>query len=204
MRIIQSSSLMSSRINLRSSSYFKNSSAEEGSTSRKSASIDLMNITKKYEASAETKNVYSDIKDSAAKLVSTSEKLTSDDKKNVNTEIESFVNKYNALVKNMNESGNKLYSNFSTDLKNEIITQKKELSELGIDYKHDATLSLNKKQLEKASPETLKKLFTSKDGFASKISSKAAYIEKRALIDGIVSGTNFTKRTYTQIRNSRI
>lgn len=203
MRIVQSSSLMSSRINLRSASYFKNSSADEGRTSRKSASIDMMSIAKKYEAPSNANNVYGDIKDSAAKLVSTSEKLTSDDKKNVPTEIESFVTKYNSLIKKMNESGNKLYSDFSTDLKNEIITKKKELSELGIDYKHDATLSLNKKQLEKASPENLK-LFTSKDGFASKISSKVSYIEKRALIDGIVSGTNFSKRTYTQLRNTRI
>ena len=198
MRIPQSSSLMSSRINLRSSSRFTADTSSIKKTNRSTDKIDLMSVSRNTSADTKISSMYKDIQTSATKLDKISEKLMSDEKKDVKAEIESFVKEYNSLNKQMNTSGNKVYTEFAKDLKNEVITQQKALSEIGISYVHDGTLSIDKKKLESASAENIKKVFLEKNSFSSKVASKASYIEKRAVIDNILSGSNMSRKSFSR------
>ncbi len=198
MRIPQSSSLMSSRINLRSSSRFTADTSKVKKGNGYTDKIDLMNVARNTSADSKVSSMYKDIQTTATKLDKISKKLTSDEKKDVNAEIESFVKEYNSLNKQMNTSGNKVYTEFSKDLKNEVITQQKALAEIGISYVHDGTLSIDKKKLESASAENIKKMFLEKNSFSSKVASKASYIEKRSVIDNILSGSNMSRKSFSK------
>ena len=202
MRIPQSSALMSSRINLRSSSRFTADTSSIKKTNKTTDKIDLMNVSRNTSADSKVSSMYKDIQTTATKLEKISEKLMSNEKKDVKAEIESFVKEYNSLNKQMNTSGNKVYTEFSKDLKNEVVTQQKALAEIGISYIHDGTLSIDKKKLESASAENIKKVFLEKNSFSSKAASKASYIEKRAVIDNIISGSNMSRKSYS--RRSRV
>lgn len=198
MRIPQSSSLMSSRINLRSSSRFNADTSSIKKTNNSTDKIDLMNVARNTSADSKVSSMYKDIQTTATKLDKISKKLMSDEKKDVKAEIESFVKEYNSLNKQMNTSGNKVYTEFSKDLKNEVITQQKALAEIGISYVHDGTLSIDKKKLESASAENIKKVFLEKNSFSSKVASKASYIEKRSVIDNILSGSNMSRKSFSR------
>lgn len=202
MRILQNSSLMSSRINLRSSSRFTGDTSKVKKSNGHTDKIDLMNIDRNSSSDTKVSTLYNDIKTTATKVNQVSEKLISDEKKDIKTEIESFVKEYNSLMKKMNTSGSKTYTDFAKDLKNEVITQQKSLSEVGITYSHDGTLTLDKKKLESASSENIKKVFLEKSSFSSKIASKTKYIEKRAVIDHIISGSNMNRKSYS--KSSRV
>lgn len=198
MRIPQSSSLMSSRINLRSSSRFTADTSKVKKGNGYTDKIDLMNVARNTNADSKVSSMYKDIQTTATKLDKISKKLMSDEKKDVKAEIESFVKEYNSLNKQMNTSGNKVYTEFSKDLKNEVITQQKALAEIGISYVHDGTLSIDKKKLESASAENIKKVFLEKNSFSSKVASKASYIEKRSVIDNILSGSNMSRKSFSR------
>lgn len=198
MRIPQSSSLMSSRINLRSSSRFTADTSKVKKGNGYTDKIDLMNVARNTNADSKVSSMYKDIQTTATKLDKISKKLMSDEKKDVKAEIESFVKEYNSLNKQMNTSGNKVYTEFSKDLKNEVITQQKALAEIGISYVHDGTLSIDKKKLESASAENIKKVFLEKNSFSSKVASKASYIEKRSVIDNILSGSNMSRKSFSK------
>lgn len=198
MRIPQSSSLMSSRINLRSSSRFNADTSSIKKPNNSTDKIDLMNVARNTSADSKVSSMYKDIQTTATKLDKISKKLMSDEKKDVKAEIESFVKEYNSLNKQMNTSGNKVYTEFSKDLKNEVITQQKALAEIGISYVHDGTLSIDKKKLESASAENIKKVFLEKNSFSSKVASKASYIEKRSVIDNILSGSNMSRKPFSK------
>ena len=199
MRILQNSSLMSSRINLRSSSRFTADTSKVKKSNGNTDKIDLMNIARNSSSDNKVNTLYTDIKTNATKLNQVSEKLISDQKKDVKTEVESFVKEYNSLMKKMNTSGSKTYTDFAKDLKSETITQQKSLSEVGITYSHDGILTLDKKKLESASSENIKKVFLEKNSFSSKAASKTKYIEKRAVIDNIVSGSNMSRKSYSRL-----
>ena len=208
MRVLQSSSLASSRISLRSS-YTRSSrfSSNDSNTSKSKSSTDKIDLTSLYKSkndisSNQVSNAYTDINSSAEKLEKISEKIISGDTKDIYSKVESFVKEYNSLLKKMNNSGSKTYANFAKELKTETVTNQKNLAEIGISYVHDGTLSIDKKKFDGANSASIKKVFLEKDSFVSKIESKAEYIKKRASIDTIISGSNVRKSSY--IRRSRV
>ena len=85
-------------------------------------------------------------------------------------EVKSFVEDYNSLTREMQNSGSNTYKSLAQDLKSQAVTKQDELSNIGLTYKSDGTLVIDSKKLESTDLLNLKKVFYGEKSFASEVS----------------------------------
>lgn len=145
-----------------------------------------------------TTNTYDKIKTGAKNLSEHINKLSNTQKGNlfdgkektdkvITDEIKGFVSDFNALISTMRDSGNDSYKGYAQEMKNQLISIKDKLADIGITYNKDGSLGIDTKQLETVDINKLKSLFQGKDSPMTQVSEKASYIEKRVGLDKIIS-----------------
>ena len=150
------------------------------------------------------KTDYDKLEKSAGQAQASADKLTTAGSENVNaSDLQSFVDKYNEMLKNLGKSSDTLNLFYAQTAKDTVKEYSQELTELGITMAKDGTLSFNKAKFEKfsadqaakadtkdtAAEETaadagagnaVKSLFAKEDGFFSKMSFLASRISDYA------------------------
>ncbi len=95
------------------------------------------------------------------------------------SDIKSFVNQYNNMMKDLKESGSRTDSNFLMQFNSMSRLDERDLALTGVTRKSDGTLAVDEKKLEAADVETLEKVWGG-NGFASKAAAKAGSVEATA------------------------
>lgn len=93
--------------------------------------------------------------------------------------IKSFVNQYNNMLNDLEESGTRTDSSFLTQLSSMSRAAERDLALTGVTRKSDGTLAVDEKKLEAADVDTLEKVWGGK-GFSSKAAAKAGSVEATA------------------------
>lgn len=111
-------------------------------------------------------------------------------------EIKSFIEDYNSLMTQMQKSGSKTYKAYVKELKAEATSSKDSLAEVGVTFKSDGTLSIDRDKLTDADLRDLKKIFQGSTSFCAKVSEKCTTVNKRAALDKAISSfTGSTSKT---------
>ena len=93
--------------------------------------------------------------------------------------VKSFVNQYNNMLKDLEESGTRTDASFLTQLNSMSRTAERDLALTGVTRKADGTLVVDEKKLEAADVDTLEKVWGG-NGFSSKAAAKASSVEATA------------------------
>lgn len=93
--------------------------------------------------------------------------------------VKSFVNQYNNMLNDLEESGTKTDASFLTQLNSMSRTAERDLALTGVTRKADGTLVVDEKKLEAAGVDTLEKVWGG-NGFSSKAAAKAGSVEATA------------------------
>lgn len=146
--------------------------------------MDALNRTKETQFSSKQKG-YEDLETAASELALSASKLyaegeeslfakaeESQDTADIIKEIQTMVESYNKTLSLLKEAGGSLNSFYRQELKNAATENAALLNSVGITQNKDGSLSIDKKKLESADLETLKKVFNSDSDF----SGLAAYI----------------------------
>lgn len=95
------------------------------------------------------------------------------------SDIKSFVNQYNNMLEDLEESGSKSDKLFLTQLSSMSRAAERDLELTGITRRSDGTLVVDEEKLEAADVDTLEKVWGG-DGFSSKAAAKAGSVEATA------------------------
>lgn len=95
------------------------------------------------------------------------------------SDVKSFVNQYNSMLSDLEESGTRTDSNFLTQLNSMSRTAERDLALTGVTRKADGTLVVDEKKLEAADVDTLEKVWGG-NGFSSKTAARAGSVEAAA------------------------
>lgn len=95
------------------------------------------------------------------------------------SDVKSFVNQYNNMLNDLQESGTRTDTSFLTQLNSMSRVAEKELSLTGVTRRADGTLAVDEKKLEAADVDTLEKVWGGK-GFSAKAAAKAGTVESTA------------------------
>ncbi len=93
--------------------------------------------------------------------------------------VKSFVNQYNSMLEDLEESGTKSDALILTQLSGMSRTAERDLALTGITRKSDGTLVVDEKKLEAADVDTLEKVWGGK-GFSTKAAAKAGTVAATA------------------------
>lgn len=172
---------------LRSSSVSKysntNKAANASSTGTTSSSNAALTVQlKTYSKIAQ--NSSQDIQENGEKLTATGDSSLfgkaekSNSTKNVVSEATDFVNNYNNMLSSISKLGGTENKKFISELKQYAADNKDALKNVGITVLTDGSLTMNKKEMNAASLENLKKVFNGKDSFADKVTNLSSDIEE--------------------------
>ncbi len=95
------------------------------------------------------------------------------------SDIKSFVNQYNNMLDDLEESGSRADQLFLTQLSSMSRAAEKDLALTGVTRRSDGTLVVDEKKLEAADVDTLEKVWGG-SGFSSKAAAKAGSVEATA------------------------
>lgn len=93
--------------------------------------------------------------------------------------VKSFVNQYNNMLNDLEESGSKTDKLFLSQLSSMSRAAERDLALTGVTRKADGTLVVDEKKLEAADVDTLEKVWGG-NGFSSKAAAKAGSVEAAA------------------------
>lgn len=120
------------------------------------SNVSLANTLSKTSKEADTKKKsdYEKLEKSADQTAASAEKLLSTGSENVSSsDLQTFVDKYNDMLKNLGKSSDTLNMLYAQTAKDTVKEYKKELAELGITVEKNSTLSFNKAKFEKFKAE---------------------------------------------------
>ena len=145
-------------------------------------------------AAEKVQAIYEDTKNAASNVRTYSQNLMNGDKsgllaraeasgstKEVVSEVKSFVEEYNNMLRNMKNTGGTMNDLYAGQLKTSLSNYKEDLAAVGISAGRDGSLVLNEEALGKADISALKKAFGSTDSFVGKASVKSIYVEANAV-----------------------
>lgn len=95
------------------------------------------------------------------------------------SDVKSFVNQYNNMLNDLEESGSKTDKLFLSQLSSMSRSAERDLALTGVTRKADGTLVVDEKKLEAADVDTLEKVWGG-NGFSSKAAAKAGSVEATA------------------------
>lgn len=95
------------------------------------------------------------------------------------SDVKSFVNQYNHMLDDLEESGTKSDELFLSQLSSMSRAAERDLALTGVTRKADGTLVVDEKKLEAADVDTLEKVW-GRNGFSSKAAAKAGSVEATA------------------------
>lgn len=95
------------------------------------------------------------------------------------SDIKSFVNQYNNMLNDLDESGNKADASLLNQFNSMSRVAERELASTGVTRAADGTLAVDEKKLEAADVDTLEKVWGG-NGFSSKAAAKAGTVEATA------------------------
>lgn len=95
------------------------------------------------------------------------------------SDVKSFVNQYNNMLNDLQESGTRTDTSFLAQLNSMSRVAEKELSLTGVTRRADGTLAVDEKKLEAADVDTLEKVWGGK-GFSAKAAAKAGTVASTA------------------------
>ena len=95
------------------------------------------------------------------------------------SDIKSFVNQYNNMLSDLEESGSKADANILNQLNSMSRMSERDLASTGVTRKADGTLVVDEKKMEAADVDTLEKVWGGK-GFSSKAAARAGTVEATA------------------------
>lgn len=95
------------------------------------------------------------------------------------SDVKSFVNQYNHMLDDLEESGTKSDKLFLSQLSSISRAAERDLALTGVTRKADGTLAVDEKKLEAADVDTLEKVW-GRNGFSSKAAAKAGSVEATA------------------------
>nr|WP_315023533.1 hypothetical protein [uncultured Aminipila sp.] len=171
---------------LRSSSasnYKKTNTSEASSSTGTSSSSNAVLATQLKTYSKIAQNSAEDLQKSGEKLTATGENSLfgkaekSKSTKDVVSEATDFVNNYNNMLSSITKLGGTENKKFVSELKKYAEDNKDALKNAGITVLTDGSLTMNKKEMNEASLENLKKVFNGKDSFADKVTNLSSDIE---------------------------
>ena len=175
-----------SQLRSSSASGYKNTNTSKTSSSgtgtSSSSNAVLATQLKTYSKIAE--NSADDLQKSGEKLTATGENSLfgkaekSKSTKDVVSTATDFVNNYNNILSSITKLGGTENKKFVTELKNYAEDNKDALKNAGITVLTDGSLTMNKKEMNAASLENLKKVFNGKDSFADKVTNLSSDIEE--------------------------
>lgn len=170
----------SSASNHKNTNTSKTSSSSTGASS--SSNAVLATQLKTYSKIAE--NSADDLQKSGEKLTATGENSLfgkaekSKSTKDVVSTATDFVNNYNNILSSITKLGGTENKKFVSELKKYAEDNKDALKNAGITVLTDGSLTMNKKEMNAASLENLKKVFNGKDSFADKVTNLSSDIEE--------------------------
>lgn len=120
------------------------------------SNVSLANALSKTNKEADTKKKsdYEKLEKSADQAATSTEKLLSSGSENVSaSDVQTFVDKYNDMLKNLGKSSDTLNLLYAQTAKDTVKEYKKELAELGITVEKNGTLNFDKAKFEKFKAE---------------------------------------------------
>lgn len=173
---------------------------KKGTTSN--SLMDALNRTKDTQLSTKQKG-YEELETAAGELALSASKLyaegedslfakaeESQDTTDIIKEIQTMAESYNKTLKLLKEAGGSLNNFYRQELKNAATENADLLSSIGITQNKDGSLVIDKKKLESADLETLKKVFNSDSDFAG----LAAYIGIKSAENAAANASSITNQ----------
>lgn len=164
--------------------------------------MDALNRNKEAQFSDKQKG-YKDLETAASELALSASKLfaegedslfakaeESQETGDIIKEIQAMVESYNKTLTLLKEAGGSLNSFYRQELKNAATENAELLSSVGITQNKDGSLVIDKKKLESADLETLKKVFNSDSDFAG----LAAYIGIKSAENAAANASSITSQ----------
>lgn len=159
-----------------------------GSSTNVNNTIEELNKSKTKKANAESAKKYEELEKTAQELQTGAEEFIkqgelsifekakqSGDNTQIHTAAESFVQKYNAMLKDLKSASGTLNEYYAKMLKEATAENEEALEKVGITLEKDGTLKVDKSVLEAADLESLEKAF----GTTGTLSTKAAFLASR-------------------------
>lgn len=146
----------------------------------------LENVLSKSQKTADAtkKADYEKLEKSADQAAASAEKLLSAGSDKVTaTDVQTFVDKYNAMLKNLGKSSDTLSLLYAQTARDTVKEYKQELAGLGVTVEKDGALSFDKAAFEKtpsADTESLSALFAKEGGLFSKLDFLASRVSDYA------------------------
>ncbi len=91
--------------------------------------------------------------------------------------IKSFVNQYNKMLNDLEESGTRADDSLLIQINSLSRSNSQELASTGVTRRSDGTLMIDEKKLAEADVDTLKKVWGSKNSFADRAGQRAGSVE---------------------------
>lgn len=122
--------------------------------------------------------------------------------KDIVSEVEGFVSDYNSMITNMKKAGDSVNSVYQKQYAQDVTQHKEALKAIGITANKDGTLAIDKKVLEGAPLDDLKKVFTGSSSFAAETAVKSIYTEANAV--SLISQNNERSKSslYQMLNNN--
>ncbi len=159
-----------------------------GGTTDVNSTIEELNKSKTRKANAESAKKYEELEKTAEQLKTSAAEFTkqgelsvfekaklSGDNTQIHAAAESFITKYNAMLKDLKSTPGALNDYYAKMLKDATAENEEALKKVGITLEKDGTLKVDKSVLESADLESLEKAF----GTTGTLSTKAAFLASR-------------------------
>lgn len=98
----------------------------------------------------------------------------------IQSRIRGFVNQYNEMLNDLEQSGTRADSSMLTQLGSTARSYSTQLASTGVTRRSDGTLVIDEKKLAAADADTLREVWGGKDSFANKAAARAGSVEATA------------------------
>ncbi len=187
--------LMSAMKANENTSLFRKALSRNRNSSRTAAILNGMNKTgglgnQNFATNTKNQNFYYDMKYHAGQVeeyangLADSEKNSIYDKakesgstEEIQSRIKSFVNQYNKMLNDLEESGTRADDSLLIQINSLSRSNSQELASTGVTRRSDGTLMIDEKKLAEADVDTLKKVWGSKNSFADRAGQRAGSVE---------------------------
>ncbi|MDE6607585.1 MAG: hypothetical protein K2K54_07520 [Lachnospiraceae bacterium] len=105
---------------------------------------------------------------------------TSGDTAAIVSEVKSFVDDYNTMVRKMNSEGGTVNELYVKQLHGFVVSHKSKLENIGITEDKNGLLTVDRNKLEAADLEKLKNVFQGENSFAQKVADRSKKVEENA------------------------
>lgn len=96
------------------------------------------------------------------------------------SEVKSFVEDYNTMVRKMNSEGGTVNELYVRQLHGFVVSHKSKLENIGISEDKNGLLAVDRNKLEAAELEKLKNVFQGENSFAQKVADRSKRVEENA------------------------